>query len=184
MPSPEPSWIEPLPPGIHGDDTGHLFSLLYDELRRLAHKVRADRGELLQTTSLVHEAYLKLAPGASYASRLHFFRTAAVAMRQVLVGAARRRAADKRGGGFVEVTLDDQMHPASYKAERLIALDEALDRLQQLDPRAAHVVECRFFAGLSNEETAEALGISPRTAKRDWRAARAFLSDELDPRSP
>ncbi|CAN5271513.1 sigma-70 family RNA polymerase sigma factor [soil metagenome] len=161
------------------DAPDELFAQLDEELHRLAHKVRAGRGQTLSTTELVHEAYLKLAPKATYENRLHFFRTAAKAMRQVLVSAARRRAAGKRGGGLADVTFDERVHAVAMKVDKLVALDDALVRFQQIDPRAAQVVECRFFAGLTIEETAAALGVSPRTAKRDWRVARAYLSDEL-----
>lgn len=161
-----------------------LFAAVYEELRRLARQVRGGRaGDTLRTTALVHEAYVKLTSGNApdYEGRLHFFRTAARAMRQILTDAARRRLADKRGGGLPTVTFDEGVHAAPVDAERLLALDEAIDRLEALDPRAAQVVECRFFAGLSVEETAVALDISPRTVKRDWRAARAFLADDLEP---
>lgn len=160
-----------------------LFDALYDELHRLAGKVRQGRaGDTMSTTALVHEAYMKLASGhgADPESRLHFFRIAARAMRQILVDAARRQVSDKRGGGnLFPVTFDDAVYAAPMPPEMFLALDEAIDRLAEVDARAARVVECRYFAGLSVEETGDALGISPRTVKRDWRVARARLALDL-----
>lgn len=157
-----------------------LFPIVYDELRHLARKVRTGRSsETLNTTALVHEAYLKLVDTGHWESQLHFFRTAARAMRHILVSAARRHLAQKRGGDTPRVTFDEAVYAVPMKAEKLVALDDALEQLHQQDPRMARVVECRFFAGLSIEETAAALEISPRTVKRDWRTARAFLADTL-----
>ena len=161
-----------------------LFALVYDELRRMARAVRYGRaGQTLNTTVLVHEAYLKLTPfdGVAWKDRVHFFRVAARAMRQVLVNAAHRRVAQKRGGGQWAVTFDDALMAAPVPSEQLIALDEALRRLEALDARQAAIVEYRFFAGMTVEETAEALGVSAPTVKRDWRAARAWLARELNP---
>ena len=115
---------------------------------------------------------------------MHFFRVAARAMRQVLVNAAHRRLAQKRGGGEWAVTFDEALMAAPVPSEQLIALDEALRRLERLDPRQAAIVEYRFFAGMTVEETAEALGVSAPTVKRDWRAARAWLARELGPAPP
>jgi RNA polymerase sigma factor (TIGR02999 family) len=168
-----------------GDDQvalDQLFTLLYDELRRLARWVRRGRaGETLATSDLVHEAFLKLTPsrGIDWRDRAHFFGVAARAMRQVLVDAARRRMAQKRGSGEWFVTLTEDVAEQPMRPEQLLALDEALNRLAALDPRQARMVEFRFFAGLSIEETAEALGISPPTVKRDWRAARAWIAAQL-----
>jgi RNA polymerase sigma factor (TIGR02999 family) len=183
-----------LPPGVtallhsarDGDDgaLGALFSCVYDELRRLAHRVRGGGGgETLNTTALVHEAYLKLVPSGDldWSGRAHFFGVAARAMRQVLVDAARRRRAVKRGGGELLVTLDDAPAASTLRIEQLIELDEALHRLGRLDERQVRVVEHRFFAGLTSRETAEALGLSVPTVERDWRAARAWLARELEP---
>ncbi|MGI9182743.1 MAG: ECF-type sigma factor [Longimicrobiaceae bacterium] len=159
-----------------------FFARVYEELRRLASQVRRGRaGETLSTTALVHEAYLKLVPSAEieWESRAHFFAVAARAMRQVLVSAARRRLAEKRGGGDWLVTLGDSVPSEPVRPERLLALDEALARLAAMDERQARIVEQRFFAGLTVEETAEVLGLSERTVKRDWRAARAWLAAEL-----
>ena len=170
---------------IHDEepDAGRLFARLYDELHRLAGKVRQGRGsETMNTTALVHEAYIKLASAAvvDTHTRLHFYRLAARAMRQILVDAARRQLADKRGGDVFPITLNEALHAAPLPATKFLALDDAIDRLAALDPRAAQVVECRYFAGLTVEETAAALGISPRTVKRDWRVARAHLIAELE----
>ena len=155
-----------------------LFPLVYREFHGRAHQQLARRrpGETLSTTALVHETYLKLAGSAkqSYEDRLHFFAVASRAMRQILVDYARRNATAKRGGSRA-VTLDDDAAANPDRAEELLALDEALEHLERLDPRLVQTVELRFFGGLSVEETADAMGISPRTVKRDWQRARAFL---------
>jgi len=159
-----------------------LYERVYDELRRLARVVRRrDSNQTINTTALVHEAYLHLVPSKSlnWQDRTHFFRVAARAMRQVLVQAARRRHAAKRGGNAIKVTFDESIHQSDLNLESVIALDDALKRLSEMDARQAQIVECRFFAGLSVEETAEALSIGPSTVKRDWRAARAWLTHEL-----
>ncbi len=160
-----------------------LFSVVYDQLRRLAHKVRqGESSQTMNTTALVHEAYLKLhlADGVSMESRVHFYRIAARAMRQVLVEEARRRKAQKRSAGQMAVTFEEQHHASPAQADEVLALDEALTHLEAMNPRHAQVVECRFFAGLNVEETATALGISTPTVKRDWRTARAWLAMQLD----
>ncbi|MBV9879516.1 MAG: sigma-70 family RNA polymerase sigma factor [Gemmatirosa sp.] len=160
------------------------FSRVYDELHRLANQVRRGRAsDTMGATALVHEAYLKLSPSADVAweGRRHFMRVAARAMRQVLVGAARERMTAKRGGGDFAVTLDEGAHGMSMRADELVALDEALSRLTQLDERQARVVELRYFAGLTIEEAADTLGVSAPTVQRDWRAARAWLALELGP---
>jgi len=158
-----------------------LYTRLYDELRRLAHRMRAGRaGATLSTTALVHEAYLKLDPTAEMIGerRADFFAVAAWAMRAVLVDAARRRGTDKRGGGMTPVTLgDDAANPV--RPDEVLALDEALDRLRAMDARRARVVDYRFFAGLTTPETAELLGTSVSSVERDWRAARAWLVQAL-----
>jgi RNA polymerase sigma factor (TIGR02999 family) len=160
-----------------------LFRHVYAELRSLAHRVRAGRaGDTLSTTELVHEAYLKLVPSTDveWQSRAHFFGVAARAMRQVLVDAARRRLAGKRGGGEeLAVTLDEMLHAAPVRSAELIALDDALHRLAVLDPRRARVVEYRFFAGLPVRDIAHLLDVSSGTVERDWRAARAWLATEI-----
>jgi len=160
-----------------------LFPLVYDGLRRLAGaRLRGEReGHTLSAGDLVHEAYLKLIrlDEIEWNDRAHFFALAAQAMRQILVDHARRRAAQRRGGDRVRTTLHDAMLAPEPRAERLLALDRALERLEQEDERRARVVVCRFFAGMSVEETAEALGTSPATVKRDWTLARARLNREL-----
>jgi RNA polymerase sigma factor (TIGR02999 family) len=159
-----------------------LFSSTYEELRRLAASVRRDeQGDTLNPTALVNEAYLKLARSLHVEpeSQLHFKRIAARAMRQVLVEAARRRAAQKRGGDAVLVTLDGARDQAVECSGELLALDAALEDLASLEPRQALMVECRFFGGLDLTETADVLGVSEATVVRDWRAARAWLNREL-----
>lgn len=159
-----------------------LFSDAYEELRRLAATVRqGDPSATLSPTALVNEAWIKLSdsPHLANTSRLHFKRIAARAMRQVLIEAARRRQADKRGGGTPFVTFDDSMAESATAAEQLIALDEALQELARLSPRQALMVEARFFGGLDLQETAELLGVSEATIVRDWRLARAWLAAEL-----
>ncbi len=160
-----------------------VFAAVYAELRRIAHGQlrRTPHGATLRTTAIVHEAYLKLVRHESvrWEDRGHFFAVAALAMRQILVSYARRFLAEKRGAGAQRVTLEDVEIPVEERAAELLALDEALARLAERDPRLAQVVELRFFAGLSVEETAQALGIGERTVKRDWQFARTYLHREL-----
>ena len=171
--------------GTPGPDS-LTFEALYDELHALAHRQiqRARPGETLRTTALLHEAYLKLARGTSVKDRPHFFALAARAMRQVLVDHARSHAALKRGGGRPFATLGDAASEVEADAAELVAIDEALAKLQGANQRLARVVELRFFGGLSVEETAETLDSSTATVKRDWRAARAFLLAALSPGPP
>lgn len=165
----------------------HLFSVTYEELRRLASSVRrSDPGATLSPTTLVNEAWLKLAnsPPFTTTSRLHFKRIAARAMRQLLVEAARRRNAIKRGGGaggegFAAVTFDESMGATASCGGDLLALDTALDELGRMHPRQAMMVESRFFGGLDLTETATLLDVSESTILRDWRAAKAWLAHEL-----
>lgn len=160
-----------------------LVLIVYDELRRLAHdQLRAEHPDhTLGTTALVHEAYLRLVDNTrvQWRDRAHFFAAAAGAMRRVLVDYARRYRAAKRGGGVVALPLDDAVIPVDARADQLIALDAALDRLGTMDARLCRVVECRYFAGLSDTETAEALGVTARTVRRDWVKARGWLYEEL-----
>ncbi len=164
-----------------------LFSAAYEELRRLASSVRRrDPSLTLNPTALVHEAWLKLAssPPAALSSRLHFKRVAARAMRQVLVDAARRRHAGKRGGGTLLVTLDESLDgvgpgDGAAAAADVLAVDAALREFERASPRQAAVVEHRFFGGLELAEIAVLLGISEATVLRDWRAARAWLAAAL-----
>ncbi len=162
------------------DSLDQLYSLVYKELHGLARKVRLGRrNDTVNTTALVHEAYLKLAGHGDWESRLHFMRTAAKAMRQILIGQARQKIAQKRGGDALDITFEEGFYEDPVSAEEVIALDEAISQLEQLDPRLAQVVECRYYAGLTVQETAELLGVSDRTVKRDWRTARAFLADAM-----
>jgi len=164
------------------DALDRLVPLVYDDLRRLAHRQlgREGGGHTLQTTGLVHEAYLKLAGGAGIgaANRAHFLAIAARAMRQVLVDYARRRKAEKRGGGVINVTLNDGDQGLDVSSDDLLALD---DILGQLEERQRQVVELRFFGGLEEKDIAEALGVSERTVRRDWVKARAWLYRALYP---
>ena len=164
--------------------TDRLLSVVYDELRQIAraYRVRHDVGETLSATALVHEAYLKMVDGdrLPFDGRSHFFGAAARSMRQVVVDAARSRSRAKRGGGLRPVPLDEAPAlVAPGRADEVLALDEALTALEALDARAARVVECRYFVGLTIDETAAALGLSPMTVKRDWAAARAWLHRAL-----
>jgi RNA polymerase sigma factor (TIGR02999 family) len=161
-----------------------MFSAAYEELRRLASSVRrSDPGMTLSPTALVNEAWLKLAasPGFTPASRLHFKRIAARAMRQVLVEAARRRNAEKRGGGEVAVVTFDEAtsESSATSADDLLGLDAALEELARVNPRQAMMVESRFFGGLNITETAELLQVSEATILRDWRTAKAWLAHEI-----
>jgi RNA polymerase sigma factor (TIGR02999 family) len=160
-----------------------LFGVVYEELRRTAHHVlRHERPDhTLGTTGLVHEAYFKLVDQnrVEWLDRGHFFGIAARAMRQILVDHARRRGAAKRGGRVRLVALEEGEVPAEERAGALLAVDEALTRLAAHDSGLAQVVECRFFAGLTEEETAEATGASLRTVQRQWRRAKAWLYQEL-----
>ena len=159
-----------------------MFSAAYEELKRLAARVRrGEAAETLNPTALVNEAYVKLAESLRITptSRLHFKRIAARAMRQVLIEAARRRQAAKRGGARPYVTLNDDVDAGTAWSEDLVALDAALADLARIHPRQAAMVEYRFFGGFSLAETAEALEVSEATIDRDWRAARAWLGREL-----
>ncbi len=160
----------------------HLMGVVYEELRRVARGVRrSGASETLNTTALVHEAYVKLTPSRelSWKDRSHFFGVAARAMRQVLVNAAGKRSAQKRGGGKPDISFDEEQHGLTISPEGVIELNRALEALEASNPRQVRVVECRFFAGLSIEETSEALGVSAPTVKRDWRFARAWLSEQM-----
>jgi len=160
-----------------------LVPVVYDELRRIAHGQlrREDAGHTLNTTALVHEAYLKLVDlrAVQWQDRMHFFAVAARVMRQVLIDYARGRKRGKRGGDAVRIPLAHDLDAAVEQPELLLELDEALTRLEALNERQCRVVECRTFAGLSVEETAQALGVSPATVKRDWTFSRAWLHREL-----
>ena len=160
-----------------------LMPLVYDELHRLASRhLRHERtGHTLQTTALVHEAYLKLVDqkSASWQNRLQFFAAAAKVMRHILVDYARSRKAVKRGGDYCRLSLDEALISAEEDDPDLLALDEALNELAALDPQQSRVVELRVFAGLTVNDTAQALGISPRTVKREWSMAKAWLHRQI-----
>lgn len=160
-----------------------LFPLVYEELRRIAHRqLGSERpGHTLGTTALVHEAYLKLVDQtrAQFTDRAHFFAVAAQAMRRILVDYARRHRALKRGGTAGRVSLSDAALVAAERSDTLVALDDALTRLEGLDERLSRVVECRFFGGLTEDETAEALGVNARTVRRDWVKAKGWLVQAL-----
>lgn len=173
-----------------GGDEGALHQLLplvHDELTRMARRhIAGERpGRTLQATALVNEVFLRLVDleRVNWQNRAHFLAMVARLMRRVLVDAARARQADKRGGEMVRVTFDEELVSAGDPAGELLALDEALETLAELDTRKSRVVELRFFGGLSLEETAEALGVSTKTVTRDWDFARAWLQRELRGRS-
>jgi RNA polymerase sigma factor (TIGR02999 family) len=159
-----------------------LVPIVYEELKRLAHHyMRGERiGHTLQTTGLVNEVYVRLAgiDGLRWRDKAHFFAMAATLMRRVLVDYARQRGREKRGGG-VSVTSLDEYAVAPQASVDIIALDRALERLAEIDPQQSRIVELRFFAGLSVEETAEAVGVSPATVKREWATAKLWLFNEL-----
>ena len=165
------------------DALQNLFTAVYDELKRLAHRqLAAGAHPTIDTTGLVHETYLKLVrPQAlELNDRGHFFAIAAKAMRQIAVDHARRRLADKRGAAMHPVTLDAQVEGGAFDPHELVHLDDALGRLQSLEPRLAELVELRFFAGLSVQQVAELREVTPRTVIRDWRRARAWLFESVN----
>ena len=162
-----------------------LLPMFYDEVRRMARRERRKLGaatgvdETLQTTALIHEAYLRMRGSGGFNDHAHFLRASALAMRHVLIDHARERLADKRGGGARALPLEEAEDVGNAPDEQLIEVDAALGRLARLNPRLAQVVECRFFAGYDENQTAEALGITDRTVRRDWVKARAWLRVEL-----
>jgi RNA polymerase sigma factor (TIGR02999 family) len=160
-----------------------LVSLVYDHLRRVAQGQLARRApfETVSATALVHDAYVQLRDerGVDWQDRAHFFAVSARAMRRILVDRARHRHAQKRGGGASPVPLHDDDHPIEAQAERVLAVDQALTSLSQVETRLAQLVECRYFAGMTDDETAAALGVSVRTIQRDWIRARAWLLKTL-----
>lgn len=160
-----------------------LVPLFYDELRRLAHGARnrfGIGGGTLQTTTLVHEAYLKLRGTPGWNDKAHFLRAAALAMRHTLINQARTRGTDKRGAGAIHVSLETALDVGVESDDFFVALDAALAKLARHAPRLVRVVECRYFGGCTEAETALALGISERTVRRDWTLAQAWLYRELD----
>ena len=170
------------------DAFDQLVPLVYDELRRVArgHMARERANHTLQASGLVHEAYVRLIElkQMRWQNRAHFFAMAARVMRRILVDNARARGNEKRGGGAPRVTLEEALVVASGPGADLVALDDALTALEALHPRKSQVVELRYFAGLSLEETAEALGVSTDTVKRDWRFAKLWLFSELSGETP
>jgi RNA polymerase sigma-70 factor, ECF subfamily len=166
-----------------GEALDEVMALVYEELRRLAHRHMAGEraGHTLQTTALVNEAYLKLKQqrGAQWQNRSQFFAVAAQMMRRILVDYARRTARDKRGGGALQVPLDDAMWIVPEKSAEMLAVDAALQRLEAIDKRRSQIAVMRFFTGLSVDEIAEALAISKQTVQRDWRLTAAWLRREL-----
>jgi len=171
-----------------GDDAAasRLIPVVYAELRRLAESyMRRERVDhTLQATALVHEAYLKLIGqnSVNWQSRAHFFGVAAQLMRRILIDHARGHVRQKRGGEQKKVSLDEAFVSIEQQADELVAVDDSLNRLAKIDPRQARVVELRFFGGLSVEEAAEVLGVSPKTVKRDWSVAKAWLYADLKER--
>ena len=168
-----------------GADPNPLFDLIYPELVRLARAelARHRREATLDTRALVNEAYLKLfggSAGAGFNNRKHFFASAALVMRQIVVDFARRRLAERRGAGMRPLDLDDHIIAVDSQAEQLVAIDTALDQLAERDPRLAEIAELKFFAGLSVVELAELLEVSTATVKRDTRLAKAFLKKQLE----
>ena len=160
-----------------------LLPLVYEELRRLAAQkmAREAAGQTLQPTALVHEAWLRLArsPGQNWQNRAHFFRTAAECMRRILIDTARRKQQLRHGGGQQHIPLEELDIVDDFEPQRLLGINEALDRLAAQDSTKAEVVKLRFFAGLENREIAELLGVSERTVERSWRFAKAWLLTEL-----
>jgi RNA polymerase sigma factor (TIGR02999 family) len=162
-----------------------MATLVYEQLHRLAEGYFRQQtpGHTLQPTALVHEAWLKLASARrdQWNDRTHFLAVAAKAMRQILADHARGRGRIKRGGACARITIDESLTPAPQQEIDVLALDEALRRLRELDERKADVIELRFFGGLTEKQAAEVLGVSEITVNRDWRMARAWIEQELDP---
>lgn len=165
------------------DGVDRWVPLLYDELRRIARRerVRLFGGSTLATTALVNESYARLAGDTHFSSRGEFLKIASVAIRRILIDRVRAQLAAKRGGGAKHVSIDEAHDFVVEDDERVLAVHDALETLAQMNPRLAQVVECRFFAGYDEAQTAEALGISERTVQRDWATARAWLKKELHP---
>lgn len=182
---PNSSVTELLAKARSGDSSAlaNVFPLIYEELRRLA-QIQIKRepdGHTLSPTALVHEAYMRLIDYTrmEWNGRAHFMAVAATAMRRILVEHARGHRSLKRGGALQRVSIESVQLGTEERAELLIAVDDALSRLKEIDPRQAQVVECRFFGGMTEEETADALGIGLRTAKRDWAKAKVWLHKEI-----
>jgi RNA polymerase sigma-70 factor (ECF subfamily) len=161
-----------------------LMPLVYEELHRLAHQLlrREKAGHVFQTSALINEAYLRLVdqPQIHWENRTHFFGIAARLMRRILVDEARKRNSAKRGGGLIQVSLDEAATTSQQQATNVVALDDALKSLETIDARQSEIVELRFFGGLSIDETAEVLKVSPGTVMRDWTFARAWLRQQMN----
>jgi RNA polymerase sigma-70 factor, ECF subfamily len=174
--------------GSGASTNSRLAALVYDELHRIASNyMRRERpGHSLQATVLVHDAYMHLVNGSdrTWQNRSHFYAVAAQAMRRLLINHARGRSAKKRGGGQEELQLDDVVVIKEENYEQILAIDEALTRLAEFDPRSSQIVEMRYYAGLTDDEIAEVLGISPKTVRRDWEVTRRWLRNELSGRKP
>jgi RNA polymerase sigma factor (TIGR02999 family) len=168
---------------LNRNATDELVTLLYSELRKVAsiERWRLGNKSSLQTTALINEAWLKLHNVDGWNDHHHFLRAAAIAMRQILVDSARAHYAEKRGSGAQLLTLSAAERVPAGSDDEVLQVDEALTRLQELEPRLAQIVECRFFAGYNEVETAQALGISDRTVRRDWLKAKAWLCVEMAP---
>lgn len=176
-------WLRAAAEGDHKAEE-RLLQVLYDDLHRLARRhIRAERpAHTLQATALVHEAYVRLMRGGDFKwnDRIHFFAVASTAMRRVLVDHARRRDASKRGNGIVVLGLDDVQEPSlEHSPERVLAIDQALRALDKVEPRQARIVEMKFFGGLTEDEISVIVGVSTRTVKREWTAAKAWLYERL-----
>ncbi|MBW3672312.1 MAG: sigma-70 family RNA polymerase sigma factor [Acidobacteria bacterium] len=183
-PASEPGEITSVLEAINsGDDSARdvLYALVYEQLRMMARgRMTGRAGETLQPTALVHEAFLRLLKGrANWESRVHFFGAAAEAMRQILIERARTMNRLKRGGERTRVELEDDMAVEEQKLGELLDLDRALDRLEELEPKLAHVVKLRYFAGLTVEEVSGVLRVSPRSVDRMWLTARAWLQEQI-----
>lgn len=171
-----------------GDGTAvdRVFPIVYDELRRMArHRLRHERrGHTLDTTALVNEAYIRLVDitRVEWQDRVHFLSMAGRAMRRILIDSARAHRSARRGRGATPVELDDAMILVDAEADEMVALDDALERLETVNPRLVQIVEYRFFAGMTEEETADALGVTSRTVRRDWVKARGLLRHAMDAR--
>ena len=170
------------PAADDADPAAASFAMVYDELKRVArHHLRAiSAGATLSTTEVVHEAWMKLGSGGRWDSRAHFFGAASRAMRQVLVDYARRRGADKRGGGWARITLGQADGAVELQLDEILAVDRALEQLEVANERLRRIVELRFFAGLTQDDVAGILGVSTRTVERDWLKARLFLKREIE----
>lgn len=172
---------------IDTGDTGaleELVAVIYPDLKKLAH-FQLDRersGHTLNTTAIVHEAFVRLAgSGGKYTDRAHFLRAAATVMRHLLVDYARERNAQKRGSGIAPMTLQEERHENEDDTLAVLALDAAIKDIAAIDPRLVQIIECRYFAGLTVSETAEALGMSVRSVERGWQKARAYLTTAMEP---